>query len=299
MNKKYLVGLLSLVLLIFLIGNFGCGTMKSFVHKVGPGGFGLKKRVMFLPIIDLTNVEKGLTSYMTADLVERLKKSPQLLLYEPSKVPGALRKTPPGFGIAAQPELLEKAEDLDMNAIISGVLNPIEITTKKTGIWPFRKSCWSFKVSMVVNVIDVISKTILLSHLESRDVSFSLGEAQSQGEKELVDRALRESLPRILKRQASSLIESLEEEPWTGKILGIDNGTIKINAGKDIGLKPGHRFEVFARGESIPSVEGRVFFLLGKKIGEIKISKVMEKHSLAVPVKEGQFLAGQIISSRH
>jgi hypothetical protein len=299
MNKKYLVGLLSLVLLIFLIGNFGCSTMKSFVHKVGPGGFGLKKRVMFLPIIDLSNVEKGLTSHMTADLVERLKKSPQLLLYEPSKVPGALRKTPPGFGIAAQPELLKKAEDLDMNAIISGVLNPIEITSKKTGIWPFRKSRWFFKVSMIVNVIDVIRKTILLSHLESRDVPFSLGEAQSQSEKELVDQALKESLPRILKRQASSIIESLEEKPWTGKILGIDNGTIKINAGEDIGLKPGHCFEVFARGESIPSVEGRVFFLLGKKIGEIKASKVMGKYSLAVPVKEGQFLAGQVISSRH
>jgi len=299
MNKKYLVGLLSLILLIFLIGNFGCSTMKSLVHKVGPGGASLKKRVMFLPIIDLSNVEKGLTSYMTADLVERFKKSPQLLLYEPSKIPGVLRKAPPGFGIAAQSELLKEAEDLDMNAVISGVLNPIEITTKKTGIWPFRTSCWSFKVSMVVNVIGAIRKTILLSHLESRDVTFSLGEAQNQSKKELADRALKESLPRILKRQASSILENLEKGPWTGKILGVDNGKIKINAGKDIGLKPGHRFEVFARGESISSIEGRAFFLLGKKIGKIKASKVMEKHSLAVPVKEGQFLAGQIIRSRY
>ena len=297
MSKRYLVGLFSLILFIFLIGNFGCSTIKSFVHNVGPGGFGLKKRVMFLPIVDLANVEKGLTSYITADLVDRLKKSPQLLLYESSNVPGTLRKTPLGFGIAAQPELLEKAQDLHMTNIISGVLNPIEITTKKAGIWPFRKSCWFFKVSMVVNVIDVISKTILLSHLESRDVSFSLDEAQNQSKKELVDQALRKSLPRILKRQASSIIESLEEEPWTGKILSIENGTIKINAGKDIGLKPGHRFEVFALGESIPSIEGRVFSLLGKKIGEIKASKVMEKYSLAVPVKGGQFLVDQVVSS--
>jgi len=299
MGKRYLVGLFSLALLIFLICNFSCSTLKSLVHKVGTDGYDLKKRIMVLPIIDIANVGNGLTSYITADLVERLKKSSQLLLYEQSKVDGALRETPPGFRIEVRPELLKKAEDLDMNAIISGILNPIEITTKKTGIWPFRKSRWIFEVSVVMNVIDVISNTILLSSLESCEVYFSFDEVESQSKKELVDQALRKSIPRILKRLASSLIESLEEESWKGRILGIDNSTIKINAGKDIGLKPDHRFSVFARGESITSVEGRIFFILGKKIGEIKASKIMEKHSLAVPVKEGQFMEGQVIISRN
>ena len=299
MTKKYLVSLFFPVLLIISIGNFGCSTMKSLAHKVGPGGFDLKKRVMVLPIIDRANVGEGLTAYITSDLIECLKKSPQLLVYEQSKMSWDLKKKPPGFGIVEQPELLKKAEDQEMNAIIYGVLNPIEVETKKTGIWPLRKSHRIYEVSLVVNIVDVISKTILLSCLESREVPFSLDEAQSQNEKELVEQALKESMPRILKSQASSLIERLEEEPWTGKILGIDNGTIKINAGRDIGLKPGHHFSVYARGESIPSVEGRVFYVLGKKIGEIKASKIMEKHSLALPVKEGQFLAGQVISSRH
>ncbi len=296
MSKRYLVGFLYLVLLILLIGNFGCSTMKSLVNKTGWDGFGLKKRVMFLPIIDLADVGEGLTSYMTTDLAEHLKKSPQLLLYEHSKVNWPLRKKPSGFGMVSQPGLLKKAEDLDINAIISGILNPIEFTKKKTGIWPFRKSRWIIEVSVVVNAVDVVSKTILLSHLESREVSLSLDEVQSQNEKELVNQALRKLLPSILKRQASRLIESLAEKPWTGKILSIDNGIIKINAGKDIGLEPGDRFEVFARGESISSIGESVFYILGKRIGEIKTSKIMEKHSLAVPVKEGQFLEGQLIS---
>ena len=299
MNKKYFANLCFLVLLFFLISSFGCSTIKSFVYKIESGEPDLKKRVMFLPVIDQANIGKGLISYINADLIENLNKSPQLLLYEYSKTPLDLVKRPPGFGIMAQPELIEKADDLDMNAIISGILNSIEITTKKKGIWPFRKSCWVLETSMIMNVVDVISKTVLLSHLESYEVSFSFDEAESQNEKEIFDQALKKSLPFILKRQASHLIECLGERPWTGKILGIDNGTIKINAGKNIGLKPGHRFEVFARGESIPSAEGRVFFLLGKKMGEIKVSKVLEKHSLAVPVKEGAFLSGQIISSRH
>jgi hypothetical protein len=85
------------------------------------------------------------------------------------------------------------------------------------------------------------------------------------------------------------------KEPWTGQILSVENGMIKINGGEDVGVRPDQLFTVFARGESITCRVGRSFDILGKKIGEIKTTSIMEKHSLAVPVAKGSFLAGQTV----
>jgi hypothetical protein len=98
-----------------------------------------------------------------------------------------------------------------------------------------------------------------------------------------------------LEREAAVVAGRVEGEPWTGRILAVDNNTITINAGEDVGLQPGYRFEVFAWGESIPSNSGTSFDLLGKKIGEIEAASIMEKDSSAITVEGGPFLADQVI----
>jgi hypothetical protein len=63
----------------------------------------------------------------------------------------------------------------------------------------------------------------------------------------------------------------------------------------DVGLRPDVYFSVFARGDSISSGQGKVFGLLGEKVGEIKVISVENDHSLAIPTEGGPFSAGQII----
>ena len=288
-----------LVFSFFLILIFGCSTTKSVVQKIKPNKDGLRKRVMVLPLIDLAKVGPGESAQINTIFINLLTKSPHFTLHKaPQDMPLPERAQSPETCIATYPEVLQKAEDLGMNALISGVINPIETTTKKTGIWPFRSSSKIYEISLVMNIVDVTTRTLLLTQLESEKTALRSDEVQGQDEKKIIDQVLEKKVPRILKRQASAVNRVMVDEPWSGKILSIENNSILFNAGNDVGIRPGQVFTVFAQGESISCKSGRSVDLLGKKIGEIKATSVMEKHSIAVPMVEAAFLPGQIIRFR-
>ena len=308
MQKHHLQGLFSLLLLLILVPLLGCGTTESLVEKINPKTLyakirepkpGLKKKVMIVPLLDYAGAGAERAEEITAGLAGRLEEVPHLLVYDaPDNLPAQLAPRSPKLGIVTDPGLIHMAQDSDMNALITGVINPIEITSKRSGIWPFRKSLKVFEVSLVMNVMDTTSGTILLTRLESEKVSIPLDETEDREKKEIITEVLVKSLPPILKRQAKAIAKALLALPWTGRILAVEKDLIKINAGRELGLKAGHRFEVFARAGVISSQSGLSYGLLGKKIGEIETDSVMKDFSLALPLAEGGFLAGQVIRSR-
>ncbi len=295
MKKRfYLLGSLCLSLLFVPLS--GCSTTKSVVDKIVPGAPDLKKRVMIAPLLDQAEFGRDRTAQIAANFVELLKESPHLLLFQgPQDTHLGADSKSPEFGITIPPELVKRAQDLGMNALIIAVLNPLEATTRKTGIWPFRDISRIIEISMTVNIVDTTSGCLYLTKLDSEEMDFLIDELPGRDENEVLDQIIEAKIPRILKHQSAAVIESLMKEPWTGKILGVENGIIKINGGEDVGVRPDQLFTVFARGESITCRAGRSFDILGKKIGEIKTTTIMEKHSLAVPVAEGAFLAGQTV----
>ncbi|MBW1798654.1 MAG: hypothetical protein JRJ21_09695 [Deltaproteobacteria bacterium] len=119
---------------------------------------------------------------------------------------------------------------------------------------------------------------------------------QDQGQ--IIDRVLKEAMPRILKRQRKAVTKGLAKEPWSGRILSVENNTMMINAGSEVGVNSGQEFTVFAQGETIPCKDGKSLKILGKKVGKIKATSIMERHSLAVPVGEGAFSEGQVVRDR-
>ncbi len=291
MQKKLLLLLLAVLL--------GCSTATSVIRKAGiarPAA--LKKRALFLPLIDRTDLGADKTAQLNAYFIETLKKSPYILLYDKPEGPSfQTGEISPELGVIAPSNLIEKAKGLGINALITGLLNPIDTATKKTGIWPFRKVCRVYKISIIVNVVDTTSRTVLSTHIESDQVLVPLRDAPDKTQKNLLYDALKNTFFRTLKRHASDVIETLRQTAWTGRIMAIDNtsNTIKINAGKDVGVSIEQRFEVFALGDSVSSANGKTFDLLGRKVGEIEVKSTMEKCSLASPVTEGPYLAGQVI----
>ncbi len=292
MRKQYFVGIFSLVVLFFLIGIFGCGIKRSLVQKIKPGKPELKKRVMVLPPIDQAELQSGWTAQICADFVELLGQSSHLLLYAPPKdLSWPSGATSPAFGVVNHPDLVKMAKDLNMDALITGILTPIE-TTEKTKVWPFRKELKIYEISIVINVVDVTNGCLYLTKLVSEEVPFRLIKAKNTNKTEIIDQALQKAIPPILKKLASAVVEKLEEAPWTGRILAVNDGTIKINAGKDVGLHPDQLFTVCAQGASITCLSNKTFDLLDKKAGEIKVTSIKEDHA---PETGGPFLAGQII----
>ncbi|MEA2040160.1 MAG: hypothetical protein U9N82_10075 [Thermodesulfobacteriota bacterium] len=297
MRRRRFAGLFFLVILLVLIVVPGCSTTKSLVQKIMPGKTPhLKKRVVVLPFVDYAGLGQESSAQITSDFVDLLKESPHLLTSDSTSAPSLFRDVRLSeFGLIAEPELIKKAGESGINAIITGVINPIETSTKKTGIIPFRKLSKIYEISMFVNVLDTSIGTLLSTNLSSGDDSVPLEEIQGQDEKDFAEQALRNVMSKILERQAESVIEELLKEPWTGKIVAADNSTLTINAAEAVGVQAGDRFEVFETDMTIMSSNGSSYQVLGKKIGDLKVTAVMERHSLAAPVKEGPFMPGQII----
>ncbi len=310
MNEKPFFHPFILFLSLAILAMAGCGpaqskvesvvekiSPKAMVKKVLPKKATLKKRAMVLPVIDQAGFGAQEGEAITRNLVNLLLDSPAVLLFEPPKsLANPLGNKTPKFGIIIpSPTLIKKADQLGMNAVITGVLNPVEATDKETGIWPFKSHKRFYEISMVINVVGVTSGTLLLSNLESEEESLPLADVEGRDQTKIIQQRLKEPLRRILKRQAEAIEDELREKPWTGKILAVENQTIRINAGSDVGLTPGQSFAVFAPGETISAKDGQTIDLLGTRVGEIKVQSVMKREAFATPVEEGGFLPGQVI----
>ncbi len=319
--KSYIfTRLLFLILMFPLIQGLGCATTKSIYEKVSdkakifkkvyrkvrPGNAGLKKRVLVLPFLDQAGMGEAKLAEITATLVDLLNADGHLLLHEISEpLPSTVKIRSPKFGIVIDPDLAKRAEEMGMNALITVVISPFEVHSKKTGIWPFRGTKQEFEISMVVNALDITNGTLFLTNLESGKVKSQEQEIddflviEEEGEAEIDEEALNKALAEILEAHASAIIDALKDQPWSGRILSADGKTIIISAGKDVGLTAESVFEVFGRGDSIRTASGRSLYLLGPKLGEIKTVKVMESHSSAVPLTGEQFRPGHVIKLKN
>ncbi len=310
MRRQHFPGLFFLVSAITLLAISGCSTTKSVVEAISPKAVAekilptkssLKKRVMVFPMVDDAHLGSGRAAEITASLIKRLRKSPYLLVYQaPESMPLPKRDRHVKLSIVTNPELIKRARDLDINAIISGAINPIEITSKKTAFytWPFRKDLKSYKVSVIIYVVDVQYGTIYMINSESVEMAFREDKLKDQDKGKIVDQVLKKAMPRILKRQSKAVTRGLSRKPWSGRILSIENNSIMINAGSEVGVQPGQEFTVFAKGETIACKDGKSLNILGKKLGKIKVTSIMERHSLAGPADKGEFSEGQIVRDR-
>ena len=305
MPTKRFTSITCLCLLSLLLAASGCSTTKNLTKKVLPDSWArkimtneadLKKRVMIFPFVDQAGVGPEMTKKLGHDFYEHLRETPNLLLYDP---PDGIFSTQamesPQFGVVTSSKLVDIATDMGMNALMIGVLNPVEIAVHKTGIWPFDGWKKIYTVSAAVNVIGTASKTLIYTDIALEEYDMSLEESEQLDQENYIQKITLEALPDLIHKLGSIMDFKVSDEPWTGKIVAVDGDTIMINAGKEVGLEDEAVFEVYSVGESISSGTGRTIHLLGETVGEIKVTSVMEKHSLAEPLDGGPFKAKQFI----
>ena len=302
---KRFTAITCLCLLSLLLAASGCSTTKNLTKKVLPDSWArkimtneadLKKRVMIFPFVDQAGVGSEMTKKLGHDFYQHLRETPNLLLYDPPDgVFSTQAMESPQFGVVTSSKLVDIATDMGMNALIIGVLNPAEITVHKTGIWPFDGWKRIYTVSAAVNVIGTASKTLIYTDIALEEYDMSLEESEQLDQENYIQKITLEALPDLINNLGSTLDFKVSDEPWTGKIVAVDGDTIIINAGKEVGLEDEAVFEVYSVGESISSGTGRTIHLLGETVGEIKVTSVMEKHSLAEPLDGGPFKAKQFI----
>ncbi len=300
MKRHILRSLPYAILLFLLIQGISCGTAKSLYKKVRPKSNGLKKKVLVLPVIDQAGVGKAKAAEITNTFAHLLNEDAHLKVFKSNKpLPSKQKTRSPEFGIVIDPQMAKRAQELGMNVLITVVLNPFEITSKKSGIWPFRKLREEAEISLLVNAMDIVTGTLFMSNMETEKVKIPEEFSEEQVKKEEIDDyILGEALSDLLEDLASAVTSELRDEPWWGWLVSMDGKNIVINAGGDVGLTRGTVFEVFALGESIRSAKGESFYLLGPKVGEIETVKIMHSNALAVPLNGGEFKPGQLIKTK-
>ncbi len=301
MKKRFyilviIIGLLHAPLLVV------CGASASLESRALPDNDWRKKRVMVMPATNLSGMPLDeLMDIVSEELTKILRKTGFFNVYPVGKKdPFTSRFFKPGEPI--DPELMRKAKEMGMNAIIFESVNPVEANTVKSGVWPFRRKTQRFTVSMNIDIVDVNRGTMLLSKEIADNIILSDEEAkEAKEEKEKVTntetkkRALKECLPDILNKAAMEASLALNREVWAGRIVSTDEKRIIINAGRDAGLRPGIVFEVFGEGEYITSFKGQTYQVPGPKVGEIQIVRIEPHHSSAEPIDGTNFKPGQII----
>jgi hypothetical protein len=262
---------------------------------------GLKKKVLILPFMNQANMPEKKYQELTNAFMGRLEKDDRLVLvHSQDPLPTTLKQGSSALGILTDPDLAKKAEEMGCNVLVTVVLNAYELRLKRTGIWPLRKTKREVEASIVVNALDLINGTLFLTHLESEKMDFEMEDTDDEEElkiemPEINDKVFNRLWSGIVERQVATLRPALRNQPWSGRVLSIQNQNVVVNAGRSVGLATGKVFEVFARGEPVRTASGRSIYLLGPKVGEIKATEIMEDSALAVPVTEAGYRAGQVI----
>jgi hypothetical protein len=280
------------------------GSSSESLYDLGFSGAPvLKKRVLVLPFLDQAGLGREKVDKFTEIFLSQFNQEGHYLIRMGSLPPGSgARIGVPEFGIIAGPEEATKAADMGMNILISAVLSPENVRTRKKGIWPFRRVVADVEIPMIMNAFDVVNGTLYLTHLESVKIETTVEEFDPFFDEDpgklkysLDPKQVEQAYAQILERQARALHRKLRGQPWMGRIVAVDSRGAVINAGEDVGLKPGAVFEVLGKAETIQSAAGKPVSLLGPRIAEIKVTELKEDRALATPLSDLQVQAGQII----
>lgn len=308
---KRITGLSFLMVLFPFVLGMGCGTVKSVYRTsagvaksvtelVIPGNGkedGLRKRVLVASLMNRAGIKEEEARRITGSFVELLRKDTDLLvnlLYDVDTPDSDLSS--PRYGVVIDPELVKKADVMGMDMLITTTLDPFDVRIKKSGIWPFRKMKKLVDISISMSLIDITYGTLLLADTKTKRIKTDYDAEEGQENRWDADYAILEKKAlSMLKDYSSEIRDRLDSQNWTGTIMLLQDKTVIISGGKDIGVIEGNIFEVFDKGESIRSFEGKDYFYLGPKVAEVRANEVMESYAIVAPVNSETLVDGQLV----
>lgn len=157
------------------------------------------------------------------------------------------------------------------------------------------------RVSIDVRMIDTTTGEIILADtaddeksqmgLKLKTEDFSFGH-KGKFDETLVGKATREAIDDLVEK----ITKTLEGVPWTGRIVKADGAKIYLNAGQDVGVTAGMRFNVYRMGEElIDPVTGLSLGAEEEMIGTIEATDIKEKYSICTVASGSGFGAGDMV----
>jgi len=265
----------------------GCAASKKIAEDIMTGGPALRKKIAILPTT-APQVDRSIETLVPAIVANYLERNcaDGLFIEETPAVETALTEkvVSPG-GIINTDGFAGVARQYGLSALIESRIEDMHLFTKKKGLWGFRDLKTFLSMTLRVRVYDVQTTALVLDQAKQGEMVLPESAAQAATDLSTVDENLiRQLLFQITDETTEHTCEVLMETPWKGFIAGSDGETVRISAGRDVGLKVGDILEVFAKAEPIQGFNQRTYFIHGPKMGEVTVQAVFEHHSQAVKV---------------
>lgn len=293
MRNRLFKKIFVLVVFIFLLSVFACGTAKT-VSRASVDAINatadfiipdekpvLKKKVVIAPVINQSGIKMNLDEKMRQALISYLSQDEFLLINR--SVKGSDETFNPRtlqYGIVIDPEQVTKAQEAGMNILVSCVFHPIESEIKRKGIWPFRKNRRIIDISISINAIDTTNNTFAVSKNESISLRTNEKDPDDTIEWEPDINLIEKGVHSVLEKLSDFTSEKLRQYPWQSRIYGSDNNTYIIKAGHDVDINQSTVFELYSKGESIKSATGDEYSTLGDKLGETGVISISRDESV-------------------
>ena len=149
----------------------GCGTGPSLISETVRDTDWPKKRVLVMPTVNLSGVSSGgLVSTLSEKLSKDLRKTGFFIIQRNDDTTHSFT-----FKIdkPLDKELVNRATESGVNAILFTTVTPVEITSTRKGVWPFRKHAEKFTVSVNMDIVDSNMGTVIISKDFAEDIKFS------------------------------------------------------------------------------------------------------------------------------
>ena len=249
----------------------------------------LKKKILITPVIDRAGISTSLSEQTRQECISYLSKDEYLVIstlknWNDSESAFVQKE----YGAVINPAYIKTAGEMGMNILLACIIHPLEITEKRTGIWPFRKDSHNVLVSVSINAVNTVDGTLLVYKDENENIDF--GKVNEGENKEWVPdyNILKDEISSLIKKLCSTVIDRLRKIPWQSRA-DIDGDNLVIKAGKDIGIDQNTIFELYQKGSSYESFSGEEYYTLGKKIGETGIKTVSKNRAVLKGIKIGDY----------
>ncbi|RJX35210.1 MAG: hypothetical protein C4525_04690 [Desulfarculus sp.] len=290
---------------LLVLGQAGCG----LPQKVSDAWFdlmdsrdtNLRKRVVVAPFVSRFPHLRARAQAVGLAVAQRLEKQGGIVLVDFKLLQDALTKVDPGIKNNEE-RIVAAAKTLGLNTVLSGALTNLALQYDKTGIYGFRENEPFALLELNLRLIDVATGVLLAEGVQDSKLKLSdlvatnitLGQPYPA---DVLNKLQADLVPPTVKWVG----RNVAAQAWTGFVLALQGGQVKVTVGRDTGLSVGDLLVVYGRGTQIRSGSGRILFLPGAPVGRLKLVKLDARSSWAVPMAEaggkkpGPFEPGQTL----
>jgi hypothetical protein len=186
-------------------------------------------------------------------------------------------------GDTTMARLFKAARQSGVNTMISGAIVDLSVRRRLKGVYGFRDNIPFLGLEAHLTIHDLANGTIVgeSSFRSEMEVDEVLAQGIEQGNEPPKDKV--DQLQVELRAEAVEWIQdTLPEQEWTGFIISVNGDRIIITGGSNNGFTQGSVVHVYTPGQPIKTGSGLTLYLLGAKVGALKVVEPKKSTSLAV-----------------